>query len=572
VDPEDQLFGETALFLGAISSTQLEYSKTVQAAWRSEGTALPLCNVLQHLGYIQMSAISHIQQEVTRRRPKTSVQALPPNIPPAPRATSSSAPFSSLAAPVPPAMPGQGLPGEDLFAPPDPNPMVAWGNLSDEFDLAPADPGESCQKDWDANLETSGEVEAHIFQTWSKSDRGEVKEKPRAAKKRAEVKKQRPRPLTLESRLIGSQLGQYRIEEKIGEGGRGLVFRATQESMGRSVAIKVLSEAVAADPVNLKRFLQEAKAAGKMTHRFIVGAIDYGQEEGLHYMVMPYIKGQTCEQHIKATKKSGYGFVLKIALQMAEALVAIEDAGIIHRDIKPANIIIREDGDVCLMDLGLVKTMNVEHTLTAIGNTVGTPDYMSPEQCLGRKLSIKTDVYALGATLFHILTGKTPYKADSPLKLMKKQVKDPVPSAKEQRPETPSPIAKLLKAMMSKNPAKRPKPSMIVEYCQRILDKAMNNTATTAKKTNAASPKKNKKASAKAAHSKKRRKSERTPNIQDDLGQQRQLNTNSERRVARPRRRRRGGSDNTMLIAVALLFVVVVGVAAIFLLLSQQSA
>lgn len=549
--PDDQLFGEAAVSLGAVSSEQLTYAEQVQSAWKAEGTALPLSHVLQHLGYIHSAAIAHIQQEAIQR-----------NQPPPPP------------------------PGEDS------NPMDAWGNLSGEFDMAPPPPDPSPMENW-SSLETSGEVEAHIFQTWAPAEEVEPdlqaalapvtppqsaapqsapQAAPRTSSERAHqvnsgfTKAIEPKK-SLEEKLIGSTLGSFKILQTIGQGGRGIVFKAAQENMGREVAIKVLTEDVAADPVNLARFRQEALAAGKITDRFIVGAIDYGESDGMHYMVMPYIKGQTCEDRIKSSRKSGLGFAVKLTQQMAKALVTIEEEGLIHRDIKPGNIIIREDGDACLMDLGLAKSIAVDHTLTAIGNTVGTPDYMSPEQCLGRPLSIKTDIYALGATIFHVLTGCSPFRADSPLQMMKLQVKAPVPNAKEIRPDTPSPIAKLLQHMLAKDPAKRPEPKFIVDYCQQILDRAVAQ-ANGQPVPPATAP--SKKASSRSSLSRGKRKPSKTipkPPPKDSD----RLNTSSERRVNRPRRRRRGRSDNTLVIAVGLLFVVVVGVAAVFL-LTQQPA
>jgi serine/threonine protein kinase len=559
-----------------ISSTQLDYARTVQASWAADGTPLPLSNVLQHLNYLPPSELLKIQAETAKRRRNLHNGVLPaPTV-------SSAVPFTAQSAPTPPTLAQSFPPDEDDMAPPPPstsNPMDAWGSLSAELDMAPPDPHSS--EDW-SSLETSGEVEAHIHQTWRASAPTPARKSPettpvdRTNRLKDEVTTQQlGKGLPLEEQLIGQNLGQYKIEKKIGEGGRGIVFRANQESMSRLVAIKVLSEAVAADPVNLARFRQEALAAGKITHRYVVGAIDYGQENGLHYMVMPFIKGQTCEDRMKSVKRSGFGFIVKLTLQIAQALEAIEDHGIIHRDIKPGNVMIREDGDACLMDLGLAKSMSVDQTLTAIGNTVGTPDYMSPEQCLGRKLSIKTDVYALGATIYHLLTGQPPFKADSALYLMKKQVKAPTPYAKDVRSEVPSPIAKLIQHMMAKDPGKRPKPSLIINYCQKMLDRAMEQSAGGDPRKK--SPKKNKSSSGKKAkrarqtpktsgsrHRKKVVKPE-APKLEEDNEEKR---GGSERRVNRPRRRRRSG--NTMVLAVGLLFAVVVGVAAIFLLLSKQ--
>ncbi|MDF1663031.1 MAG: serine/threonine-protein kinase [Planctomycetota bacterium] len=550
VGPDDQLFAEAALSLGAVSSEQLSYAEQVQSAWRAEGTALPLSHVLQHLGYIHSAAIAHIQQEAQQRQASTQ----------------------------PPEAPSE-----------DSNPMDAWGNLSGEFDMAPPPPDPNPMENW-SSLETSGEVEAHIFQTWAPAAEVEPQLQPLLAPATPVTPVQNTAPQaaprtsserahqinsgfskaiepkkSLEEKLIGSTLGSFKILEKIGQGGRGIVFKAVQETMGREVAIKVLTEAVAADPVNLARFRQEALAAGKITDRFIVGAIDYGESDGMHYMVMPYIKGQTCEDRIKSSKKSGLGFAVKLTQQMAKALVAIEDEGLIHRDIKPGNIIIREDGDACLMDLGLAKSIAVDQTLTAIGNTVGTPDYMSPEQCLGRPLSIKTDVYALGATIFHVLTGRSPFQADSPLQMMKLQVKAPVPNAKDIRSDTPSPIAKLLQHMLAKDPGKRPEPSFIVEYCQQILDRAVAQASGQPVAPATAPTKKQSSRSSMTRGKRKASKSLPKAPPKDPDG----LNSSCERRVSRPRRRRRGRSDNTLVIAVGLLFVVVAGVAAVFLLTQQ---
>ena len=221
--------------------------------------------------------------------------------------------------------------------------------------------------------------------------------------------------------LIGRTLGHYRIVEKIGEGGMGEVYRAQDERLDRDVAIKVLPDDLAADPDRLARFDREAKLLAALSHANI-GAI-YGLEasEGVQFLVLELIVGETLEQRLR---KGAIPVpeALDIARQIAEALEAAHDAGIIHRDVKPANVLLTGKGGVKVLDFGIAKSTTVEAnaelteqatSLTVDGTLMGTPPYMAPEQIRGEEADKRADIWSFGCVLYETLTGKRAFDRET---------------------------------------------------------------------------------------------------------------------------------------------------------------
>lgn len=389
--------------------------------------------------------------------------------------------------------------------------------------------------------------------------------------------------------LPGLRLGPYKILSKLGEGGVGTVFKAHQQNIDRTVAVKVLHPEVAANPVNLQRFRQEAVAAGKIQHPNLVGVIDYLQHQGLHAMVMPFIDGDSFEKQLKAGLRPRLPVVYKVLHRIGDVLREMDSAKLIHRDIKPGNILFRKDGEPCLMDLGLAKVADAEHTLTAEGNTVGTPEYMSPEQCLGRDLSIKSDVYALGASLFHLLTGRAPFSGQTSLELMKNHVRAPVPDPRTLRPDIEPELAALIMQMLGKDPSERPSPEDIsaraVAHTGEDFDPLAVSGISPGTSDVAEAPKKSSKrrstqAGAKSAKKKGRRRattssskaSKRKKTTVAGVPKSPALSSSGERKAGRSRGRvRRARSDSSTLIMVTLFGVVVAVLALLFLIMQSQS-
>jgi tRNA A-37 threonylcarbamoyl transferase component Bud32 len=214
----------------------------------------------------------------------------------------------------------------------------------------------------------------------------------------------------------------YQIIEKLGKGSMGVVYKARQTSVDRVVALKVLLDALARNREFIGRFQREAKIAAKLSHNNIVNAIDAGTVGNYHYFVMEYVEGRTIKDMLDAGKIFDERDALEIVLRIADALKHAHQRGLIHRDIKPENIILTKDGNVKLADLGLARpTADEKWAMAEAGMAIGTPYYISPEQVRGQvDVDIRADIYGLGATLYHMTTGRVPYPGDSPTDVMKK--------------------------------------------------------------------------------------------------------------------------------------------------------
>ena len=254
--------------------------------------------------------------------------------------------------------------------------------------------------------------------------------------------------------LIGKTLGQYQITALAGRGGMATVYKAYQPSLKRYVALKVLPYHLAADQDFVVRFRQEALAAAALRHPNILVIHDVGQDGNTHYIAMEYLEGQTLSDVLRRTGGLTLQQAIRILDQIASALDFAHQRGLIHRDIKPANIFVGQDDHVTLMDFGIVKAMSgvgVTHT----GTTVGTPEYMSPEQITGRPVDRRSDLYSLGIVLYQMLTGQVPFTADTPTAVMYAQVnKQPTPPSKLTAFITPEVEAVIMRAL-AKNPQER---------------------------------------------------------------------------------------------------------------------
>jgi eukaryotic-like serine/threonine-protein kinase len=220
------------------------------------------------------------------------------------------------------------------------------------------------------------------------------------------------------------QIPGYTVIQKIGKGSMGVVFKAKQVSVDRVVAIKILLDSLAQNKEFIKRFEREAKIAAKLSHNNIVNAIDAGEVDGHYYFVMEYVEGVTIKDYLDKHKTFDEKESLRIVMAVAEALKHADSKGLIHRDIKPENVILTRDGGVKLADLGLARITDDEKWgLSEAGMAIGTPYYISPEQVRGQtNIDIRADIYSLGATLYHMVTGRVPYGGESPSEVMRKHV------------------------------------------------------------------------------------------------------------------------------------------------------
>ncbi len=216
----------------------------------------------------------------------------------------------------------------------------------------------------------------------------------------------------------------YQIITQLGKGSMGIVYKAKQASVNRLVAVKVLLEALALNKEFIKRFQREAEIAAKLSHNNIVGVIDAGEIGGNQYFVMEYVEGETIKDMVEKGRVFDEKTAVKIVLAVAEALQHAHKKGLIHRDVKPENIILTKDGNVKLADLGLARpTADEKWAMAEAGMAIGTPYYISPEQVRGQvDVDIRADIYCLGGTLYHMVTGQVPYSGETPTEVMKKHV------------------------------------------------------------------------------------------------------------------------------------------------------
>jgi len=226
------------------------------------------------------------------------------------------------------------------------------------------------------------------------------------------------------------QLGKYLIEAELGRGGMGVVYRAHQSSLDRTVAIKVLSSDLIGDPDGVRRFRLEAKSVAKLNHPNITQVYDIEEEENLIYLVMEYVDGESLDGLITKTVLSE-SRCLKIVADIADALHFAHEKGIVHRDVKPANVLMTSDGRVKVADFGLAYLIDREGGTTRTGFLVGSPNYMSPEQATGQKIDRRSDIYSLGVVLFRMLTGRVPFVAESSHAVLFMQVGQEPPDPRE---------------------------------------------------------------------------------------------------------------------------------------------
>jgi len=269
--------------------------------------------------------------------------------------------------------------------------------------------------------------------------------------------------------LIGVVLdNKYRIEERVGEGGMGTVYRATHIHMDHIVAVKVLHAVFGSDPMVLERFRREARAAAQIHHHNAIAVTDFGvtANDQVAYLVMEFLKGLDLRKKIEQDKQLDYKEAFLIVRQVSAALHAAHTRGIIHRDLKPDNIwlVHTDDGSdlVKVLDFGIAKIKSTAEmaTLTQEGMVIGTPFYMSPEQCKGEELDPRSDIYSLGVILYEMLTGKLPFQAETAVGVAIKQVTEQPPALRQFRDGIPEAIERVVLRAMEKNPSQRP-PSVL---------------------------------------------------------------------------------------------------------------
>jgi serine/threonine protein kinase len=264
---------------------------------------------------------------------------------------------------------------------------------------------------------------------------------------------------------LGTTLGgRYRLEAQIGRGGMSTVYRAFDTVLERQVAIKLMHSEIAGDSDQLERFRREARAVAQLKHPHIVTVIDAGEREaqddpgaidaGTPYIVLEHVEGETLKELIRRDGPLEIPTVLAYAVEIARALDAAHDRGIVHRDVKPQNVLLSSEGGAKITDFGIARTLS-EEGLTIDGRVLGTTDYVSPEQALGQPVTGQSDVYSLGVVLYEMLTGVVPFKGSSPVAVAMMHVREDVPDVQLLRPEVSAATAAVVEHATMKDLQRR---------------------------------------------------------------------------------------------------------------------
>ncbi|WP_017595403.1 serine/threonine-protein kinase [Nocardiopsis potens] len=272
--------------------------------------------------------------------------------------------------------------------------------------------------------------------------------------------------------------GRYQLDEQIGSGGMGTVWRATDTILNRPVAVKLLHPAQMAEPTARERFRTEGRITAGLSHPGIAQVYDYGEQGDRAFLIMELVLGETLSSILKRNDGLEPGATLDILAQSAAALASAHGRGVVHRDIKPGNLMVTDDGTVKLTDFGIARG---EHsvTLTQTGMVMGTAQYISPEQASGRPATYASDIYALGVVAYECLAGQPPFTADSPIALALAHTREPPPPLPDSLPPQ---LVELVETMLAKAPDDRPESAGEVARVAQLLRSAANDDlgATTA--------------------------------------------------------------------------------------------
>ena len=272
--------------------------------------------------------------------------------------------------------------------------------------------------------------------------------------------------------------GRYALEMLVGSGGMADVYRAKDQLLERTVAVKILHQQYENDTEFIARFQREAKAAARMTHPNIVNVFDVGVAEGRHYIIMEYVPGRTLKERIKEEGPMPAAEALHIARQIAGALAQAHANNLVHCDIKPHNILVMPDGNVKVADFGIARAVT-ESTMTYNDNIMGSVHYFSPEQARGTIITPKSDVYSLGVVLYEMLTGRIPFDGNTAVSIARKHLEEEPQPLRSLVPNVPPVVEALVSRMMAKDPALRPDSRMLVQDIMHTEQMIRGDTAAT---------------------------------------------------------------------------------------------
>src|SRR3954464_6879612 len=255
--------------------------------------------------------------------------------------------------------------------------------------------------------------------------------------------------------VIGTLISErYRLEEKIGSGGMSSVYRAFDPMLERWVAIKLMHRDISDDPDQLERFRREARAVAQLSHPHVVTVIDAGEDDGAPFIVFEYVEGETLKDRIRRLGRVPVAEAVAYAVEIGRALECAHATLLVHRDVKPQNVLIDADGRAKVTDFGIARSLEAQG-LTATGRVLGTTDYVSPEQALGREVTAQSDIYSLGIVLYEMLTGEAPFKGDTQVAVAMKHVREPLPDVQRRRPEISASLARVVERATAKETQNR---------------------------------------------------------------------------------------------------------------------
>lgn len=287
--------------------------------------------------------------------------------------------------------------------------------------------------------------------------------------------------------LVGKQLDDFRVLRRLGAGAMAEVFLAEQVSLLRQVALKILKPELVgeSDDTHLKRFKQEATAAANLSHPNIVQVFAVGEHEGVHYIAQEYVPGLTLREWLRKSGPPEPLIAIKLLRQVALALQAASEAGIVHRDIKPENVLLTKKGDAKVADFGLAQLAQGSDRvqLTQVGMTMGTPLYMSPEQVAGKPLDHRSDLYSLGVTAYHLLAGSPPFRGETALSVAVQHLNVPPEPLRTVRPDLPRGLCEVVEKLMQKRPEDRYQSAADLAEDLRAMGVALKSDPHAAAKT-----------------------------------------------------------------------------------------
>src|SRR5580704_1135947 len=250
-------------------------------------------------------------------------------------------------------------------------------------------------------------------------------------------------------------MGRYELTHLVARGGMAQVYRAVDLQLDRPVALKVLFPELSVDKTFVERFRREAQAAANLSHPNIVPVFDWGEDDGVYFIVMEYVDGRSLSTVLRDPQKMPANQIAQIGAGVAAALAFAHRHGVVHRDVKPGNILITPDGEVKVTDFGIARAMNTEESLTQTGAVMGTAAYFSPEQAEGKTVDARSDIYSLGVVLYEMAVGRPPFTGDSPVAVASKHVRDQPVLPRVANPACPAALEAVIMKAMAKDPAAR---------------------------------------------------------------------------------------------------------------------